>query len=156
MSDRINEIAAQKRREQEAADTKAAEKAAEQRRKVIQRQRDQNENSSAIDALSKKFFSWTCRHRVRPGYAYEGHVPFPKGWIIGYYTNSYGEGYQSYSYSYALLMTPRGHLEGLTMTTGGRNTRYKKSRHVSITEFSLRNIEETIAEIVLRSGIPWD
>ena len=156
MSDRINEIAAQKRREQEAADTKAAEKAAEQRRKVIQRQRDQNEISSTIDALSKKFFSWTRRHRVRPGYAYEGHVPFPKGWIIGYEKFSGGEGYQGYCENYALLMTPRGRLECLRAVSSGRLRRYTKSSNVSIAQFSLGNIEETIAGIVLRSGIPWD
>jgi hypothetical protein len=154
MSDRINELAAQKRHE---AQTLALAEAAEGTAKWkvdLKRQTEAEAVRKEIFDLATRFYAWTKRHNLSPMYARINPIPYPIGWIIGYHSVSDGEGYSSHTSHYALLVTPTGLLEMLERTTF--RIMYKKTWRISLGLFDVSDVDEAITAIVLRTGLPWD
>ena len=155
MSNRINELANEKRREEQDSLAIKLTNETERRRRIYLNNVSEAAIRAAVSALASKFYGWAKRNRLPTGFAGQDHVSYPPGWIIGYYSNIGGEDYQSYSNNYALLITPSGKLKTLVMSNGRRG-RYRKKSGIDLAKFNVENMEHTIAGIVSRSEVSWN
>lgn len=155
MSDRISQLATQKRKDEtdKATQSDAAEEARCQATEAAATERVHQR--AAIKALARRFFEWTKRNNVPPGLASANHAPLPRGWVIGYFAKSWSAGYDQYSYTtYGLVMKTNGELV-TTIVSSGKRAVYRRDKSVDLANFSVNSMEDTIAGIVVRSGKRW-
>lgn len=157
MRDRIGELAARIRQENEAERSRSEREAAAKREGESAESSQRLRNIADMEALAQRFYDWTRRHGI-PAESRRGAAEHPAGWLLGFGEEDSGEwGANS---RYGLLLRANGKLVNTVFMHppkkfGRDKCWYKPRNEDNLTYFSIYGMEEEIARIVARYGVEW-